>query len=225
MNPLNTDAVICLCLDKRETLWRKLESQCLEKGWDFKPFICGSGDGDFQYNSIDQNAYPPMFAQSTTYPTWTKRVNAYNAWQSHKAMIEYSLKEGYESVAFIEDDLGFFPDFDVKFKEVENCYPDDWQLFYIGNFCNNVQRHDYWGENIIQVHGNCCGFHFVCLKRAVLERLSKFPPLGPFDHISQHYIQTNTMCYAIYPPIAKQLPAHSFIEGHWLGRREEDNYQ
>lgn len=217
MNPLGVDKVICLCLDKREKLWHKLESQCLEKGWDFKPFICGSGDEDFEYNLIDSPEIPPILPNSISYPSWFARHNAYSAWKSHRAMMKYSLEQNYNSVLFLEDDTIFC---DNPIQDVLMDCP--WDMFYLGWFGNLS------GNGIHKVNGNVGGWHAVALKKHIMEQLVEFPPIGPFDWICQQEQKDSANmlnCYAINPTMMRQKGTFSFVEGHYLGRREEDNYQ
>lgn len=234
MNPLNVDAIICLSLDLRKDLWRELEKQCLDKGWNYKSFICGGGgdrglDPELKYDLIDTDEMPPAYKQSIQYPTWWKRPNAYRAWKSHRKMMEFSLEKEYKSVLFLEDDIILVDGFDEKLKKIEkriDFYQPSIDMYYLGSFVNfdKSDYEDYMWESL-KVEGNCGGWHAVCLTEKVMKELLKFPPLGPYDWVCQNYIQRTHNCYAAIEPLVRQQGTFSWVEGHWLGRREEDNYQ
>ncbi len=231
MNPLGVDRVICLCLDLRKDLWRELESQCLAKGWDFKPFICGGGgdrglDPELTYDIIDTDERPILYNESIRYRSWWDRLNAYRAWKSHRRMIRQSLDAGYESVLFLEDDVTFFPDFDENLLKTEKTIKErnlEWDLFYLGSFTN--QKHHLILPNIAVADVGVGGWHSVALKRNVMEKLLEFNPIGPYDWICQQYILHKYYGYYTVPPLTRQQGTFSWVEGHYLGRREEDNYQ
>lgn len=214
MNPLNVDGLICLSLDKRKDLWKRLESDCYYKDYNFDPFIVGDGnDNSLRYDRLDTNELPPAFHQSINYPTWWKRPNAYQAWLSHKEMMKKCLREKMGSVLFLEDDSTFTKNFDDIIPIVEDfAISNEWDMFYLGSYAKPIDVM-FVHPNIIKLGGQPAGgFHAVCLKRHIMEKLINFPPYGPFDWLCQQYLHKIYKCFAVCPSIIKQSSGWSFVE-------------
>lgn len=225
-NPLGVDHIICLTLDKRIDLAHELQLEFTSRGYSFEKFVCGDGltlslDS---YNMIDSNEFPTWYKQSIQYPSWHKRPNAANAWRAHQEMMRRCLDKDYKSVLFLEDDACLMNNFDTALPAVEEfASNNEWSLFYLGNFLNP--------KNAVMVHPlvakvteSISGFHCIALKRHIMQKLIKWPMVGPMDHICSEYLVKYFDSYACIPPLVIQSPGFSFVENHYLGRRVEDNY-
>ena len=235
MNPLGVDKVLVLCLDKRIDIWTDLEYDLKKRKWDHELIIAGNPganhnydvikDRNYKYSIYDTDEFPPVYSQSIQYPSWWARPNAYNAWKTHNYMLKLSLERKYESVLFLEDDILITENYDKQEDLIKGFSKHNiWDMFYLGSFLNVESNNSY---DVVPLYGNAGGWHAVALKKDVIKKLIQFPPLGPYDWMCQKFIQINSnyLCYAANPCFIRQRGAFSYVEGHYLGRREEDNYQ
>lgn len=204
----------CLVLDKRINLFHDLKWDLSEKGICLQPFIAGDGSNkDLEYDHIDTKELPPRYQQSINYATWWNRPAAYNAWLSHKKMMEQTLHDGYDHILIIEDDAFIEKDFDEILLKTELFWLDNtYDIVYFGCFLNEQKWEPTSNENVLRVQ-RCGGLHACLLTKPIIEELLKFPPIGPYDWIlSEYKFHEVFKSYAIYPSIISQRSGYSFVE-------------
>lgn len=221
MNPLNVDAVFCLCLDKRQDLWKPLVEMTWDFGWNTTPFIVGDGVNlpNRMYDLIDENVFPPKLPESTNYMSWHNRPNAYNAWKSHKKIIDICLKEDYEKVMFMEDDILLSKNFNNDIKEIEEFFLNiSFDMLYLGSY-TDIKNIDKVDNRIFKLNGNDCGgLHGLIVNKKILKKMSNFLPFGPFDWMCNKYLHKIFDCYVVYPSLILQKSGHSYVENSWLDK-------
>ncbi len=233
-NPLSVDKIICLCLDQRYLQWEQLAKECREKGYLFEEFIVGTEQNKqaldslgkhLQYSMFDKEEFPPHYNLSTTYPTWWKRANAYSAFKSHREMMQKCLNEGLESVIFYEDDSVFAETYETALPMVEDfAAKNNWDMMYFG-FYGKPGIGVMVNPIITKLNGDpAAGFYAVALKKHIMQKLVKFPAYGPYDWLAHQYLHPNFSCYGVTPAIIRQQGGYSYVEGHTLLRKKEDNY-
>jgi hypothetical protein len=137
------DKVVCLTLDKRYEMALELKEQIKSIGLDMQTFIVGVGNRSLKYDYIDSDELPPMHeAYSTTYPTWSARPNAYNAWKCHR---EIFLKcKPTENLLLLEDDSQLSDDFMEMVAKVDPFFESNpWDMIYFGCYHHmSLDTHD-----------------------------------------------------------------------------------
>lgn len=212
--------VKCLVLDKRYDDWLVLNEQLKKNGIDNAvPFIAGRGEYDLPYSMIDKEELPPLFYNSTTYPTWRNRPNAYSAWKCHKKMIEDSAGN---DLLLLEDDAVLCDDFDELLEKSLSYLSETklgWDMLYLGWYSNG-HLIDTKHENVKRMVGGA-GFHGVVLRGFATELLSKCYPTAPFDEIAGRLQKDGVLrAYAVYPSIIVQKSGFSYVEGSNLEKPE-----
>jgi hypothetical protein len=218
------DKVICLVLDEREQQRHRIAGEWSKKGISVEFFIVGNGcNTDLTYDYVDEPHLPPIYSNSIQYPTWHKRPSVYNAWKSHKKMMERCLESNGETFLFLEDDSFIEEDFDEIWSKTHNFFSaNKWDAIYLGCYHNNNGGIPSYtktnNEHILKLRGSG-GLHGVIFKRSIIQNLVNMLPLGPFDWTfgQQHSIYN---VYTVHPCIVSQLSGWSFIEGQFLEKPE-----
>lgn len=203
------DQVYCLYLDKRYD-----RHEYISQYVDHYAYIAGDGTHeDLKYNRIDTEDLPPIFKQSTQYPTWREKPHAFNAWMCHNAILNDALDNGYNRILLLEDDVEFAEDLDEALDNFENSYP--WDMFYFG--CFHDKSYSGPTKGVRQVFG-AGGFHGVALTRKVIELLCLMPPIGPYDWICGKYLHNSHRCFASHPMVINQMDGYSYVERQELSK-------
>lgn len=189
----------------------------------------------WNHDYIDSTELPPKLPGSTTYETWHKRPNAYNAWKCHRNMMRDFNRDHHTDstkashLLLVEDD-SFIYEEEFK-KQIYNFFhgftrarePD---MVYFGWYSNGHLDLDdsiTYGDTTLYRFKGGAGFHGVLLSYDTVIRLLNMPPVGPFDAIAGRLQETGHInAYAVYPASIIQLDGHSFVEGHHLSKPKRD---
>ncbi len=215
----------------------------LDKRWDFVPqiianfnvldlwhkcrlFIAGSGSNEkLTYDHIDTKDLPPRYPNSTDYPTWWARPNAYNAWLCHKKIFEEAYAAGYKYILLMEDDAVVEKDFSEILAKVETTLDEiDWSMLYFGAYHYQGSSSPTNNPHLLKANG-CGGFHGVIIRRDVIaELVHNFnQAIGPYDWLVGRYLHCMYNCYTIYPGIINQRDnIHSYVEDQILHKPPRD---
>lgn len=212
------DKAVCLILDKRYDRWPKLLEQCQNVGINPEAFIVGRGM-KFLYNHEDVDEPPPVFPGSILYPTWFQRNNAYNAFLSHKKILEQAKKDKVKTLLLLEDDAFIEADFLDIISKVESFFEQNhWDMIYFGSYQQRHMWNDTNNEHVVQTNG-CGGLHGCLMKANVIEKISDFDALGPLDWQIGRFIHNIFSTYAIHPCIISQEDKiYSEVEGSVLNK-------
>lgn len=208
------DVAACLLLDKRVEYWMKLQADFKKVGIDVAPCLVGEGKlfPNEMYYRVDTPDLPPQYLTTNFYPSWINKSNAYNAFLSHRLMLEDAIKGGRKNLLIIEDDVQVEDDF---LEVIENVSPffkeNKWDMIQFGAYHhNNTERVT---DNILKTKASG-GWHCCLINETIFKLLYSFLPIGPFDWISEQFIQPNFNCYSIYPSIVSQRSGlYSYVEG------------
>jgi hypothetical protein len=87
------DRAFCVLLDKRVGFWPELESSFSRVGITLEKFLVGDGKllPEDEYHHIDLQQTPPIYSNTNMYPSWINKPNAFNAFLSHRKILEYAL--------------------------------------------------------------------------------------------------------------------------------------
>lgn len=223
---------VCLVLDKRIQNWFKIQQDWQHIGFNVVPFIVGDGvtlDNEV-YSMVDTNEAPPVYTNSTYYPTWWQPpYNAYKAWKSHKEIFKlflnsYGVKKFHDDyLLLLEDDIQIEPDFHeilVKCEDDINSLNID--ALYLGSYNLPNTWKPTQNENLLRATGSG-GFHACILSHRLVSDMVQWDSLGPMDWMLGllHNIYN---CYCIYPCIVSQYDNYfSNVEGQIL--KKPDRYQ
>lgn len=234
MNPFNVDKIYCLCLDKRESLWRELENDCKNRGWDFTPFIAGDGSNpSLAYDLID-HTYDNFNPNYWGYGVPTGKINHYNAFRCHQEMIKRCKQEGVKSVLMLEDDSYIPQRFDSIYKCIidktdisESKYVlDDFDLLYLGwwqwevdevgkhagrnlTIEDNWTRKGIWGVGRVSQVG---GLHGVIITENMFDIILNFPAVNPVDFQINQFGHSRLRSYFVYPKMIGLKSCYSETE-------------
>jgi len=209
----NINLAMCLTLDERIEELQRIKMEWHKFGVWVEPFIVGKGNklNKRLYDHIDIDKKPPVYTNSTNYPTWWK-PNTYNAWLSHRKIFERFIQSELSILLLLEDDS--FIEEDAKdILEDVSPYLDTigWDMLYLGSYPNPGSWTPTQHKNIIRLCG-AGGFHSVIMKDYVVKQLLEFDPIGPYDNLAGRYLHDRFNCYGIYPSIVSQKSGFSFIE-------------
>jgi len=208
------DIATCLLLDKRTEYWPKIEGDFKKVGISVIPCLVGAGElfPEEMYHHIDTPELPPQYLTTNFYPSWINKPNAFNAFLSHRKMIENAIREDRQNILIIEDDVQVEEDFIEIINKVSPFFEsNEWDMIQFGAFHhNNTEK---ISDNILKTRSSG-GWHGVLINKSLFKLLYSFLPIGPFDWISEQFIQPNFKCYAIYPSIISQRSGlYSYVEG------------
>lgn len=215
----------------------------LDKRWEFMPtivenfnkldlwhkarfYICGDGSNiDLSYDHIDVKELPPKYPNSTDYPTWWARPNAYNAWLCHFKILQEALASGYKHILLMEDDAIIEPDFFEILEKVEKKLANiNIDMLYLGAYHYPGSTIKTDNDSVLRMNGSG-GWHGVVLSRNVIAELvhNWGYPRGPFDQTCGRYLHSLFDCYAVYPSIISQRDnIHSYVEDQVLQKPARD---
>lgn len=216
------ERAVCLTLDKRIDMGRDVQKQAAKYNINVELFVAGDGAGELLYDHIDIQELPPKYHGSLSYPSWTTRYNAYNAWLCHNKILKMARQDGINNILMLEDDIIFEEDFSEILEKVTPFFnSNNWDMIYFGWYSNNHLQ-DIGEKHVYRMVGGG-GFHGVLLNRYMIEELVDVPPLGPYDFITGVYYHKQILAYAIYPCIISQCSGYSYVEGSIL--EKPDRYK
>jgi len=218
------DNPYCLVLDKRLAKWKEwYQPQLQEVGIDPYMFLTGGMDiNGLCYDRRNVDELPPHYGvHSTTYPTWFRRPNAYNAWLSHKKIMEMALSIRHDHILMLEDDA--FPEKDFRdiYSDCERFFEqNEWDMVYLGCYTKNNLK-DVGHKYVRRMTGGA-GFHGVVISERIMKILIDFLPIGPFDWICEKHIMPRFKCFAITPCIISQDDGFSYVEDSVLKKPDRN---
>lgn len=168
---------------------------------------------------LDVLPYPATDGHEDHPPSWWKTTpGAWGCYQSHRAVIDYALAIGVESILVFEDDATFVPDFADRLFAIEP--PGDCGQLYLGG--QHLARHEpgppglVRGRNINRTHA------YAVLGRQALETLQEHLRPDPAmwkarHHIDHHYgilhRERRIGVYAVSPWLCGQAAGTSDVSG------------
>lgn len=186
--------IYCINLDKRKDRWE----ECLEefskfnldverfKAFDGKDLQSLSGLNDGQVGAI----------------------------YSHRGVIQKAKESNLENVLILEDDVKFDEDLNIKFSEIYNRIPDNWDIILFGG--NHIGNNPWAKGELIKVDENVfrvthsLALHCYAVRNTVydmsIEVLSK---MNNTNDALFAEIQSKVNCYIIRPHLAWQRPSYS----------------
>ncbi len=188
--------IYCINLSHRKDRWAKCRKQFKLQKINAKRF-----------SAIENKVYPHIWAA-----------------ESHKKIIELSLKNHYELVCVLEDDVQIVDDF---IKKIENAIlqtPNDWHIIYLwGLVCRNA-KFTKINRHISKIHSISCAYGIIysrkCFKNLIKIMWSGergFKKFKTFDDWLAFDYQNKYPCYMTNKILVEQLPGYSDIE-----KREKD---
>lgn len=212
------DIAYCVILDKRIDFWPDLQKSFADKGIDLKKFVVGDGKTlpEKEYSLIDIPEKPPLYNVTNFYPSWVTKTNAYNAFLSHRKIIDTCFLRRNKNVLIIEDDVFIENDFNEIINNIGDYFENNqFDLIQFGAYHSGKTQEIL--PNLLKT-SDSGGWHGVLINNSIFRHLLSFLPVGPFDWICGQYIQNNYNCYSIYPSIISQKNGYSYVEGSELDK-------
>lgn len=221
MRILDNIEAYCVLLDKRLDFWSTLEQSFQNIGIVLNPLVVGKDNLDITYFHKDVDMTPPIYATTNMYPSWINGTNAFNAWMSHRKILEYAYDKKLDKIMIVEDDVEISHDFQVIMQDVDK--------FINNNRCDILQFGGYHHNNTTEVSKHVLktkasgGWHAVIISKEIIPLLLSFQPIGPFDWICEQFIQPKYDCYCVHPGIINQKDGFSYIENSHLSKPSRES--
>lgn len=209
---LNQINAYCVLLDERIDFWQKLSEDFMNHGIAIYPCIVGSKNLEqYVYMHHDINELPPRTITTNPYPNWVNKPNAYNAWLSHRKILEFAYQRKFEKIMIVEDDVAISDDFNEVMKDVDAYFANKhFDILQLGGYHHN-NTHQV-SSHIVKTTSSG-GWHAVVIDQAIIPLLLSFQPIGPYDWTCEQFIQPKYECYCVYPGVINQKDGYSFVEG------------
>jgi hypothetical protein len=200
------DRAIVLCVDHRyHKDFPRVQSLMKSKGVEVEAFIDGKG----------QLLPRPLYNQISPRPSpgWQDKDTAYAHMVAIKSILQAALRDGVETLLFLEDDVELLPEFDevVEMATAQLAGLPAWDMLYYGSN-HTWHRTDILSENVLKLNGSytthCCG-----IKRKMFQPIIDLPAERVLDWMISHYIHPQYSCYGVWPNIAIQQPGYSYLNG------------
>ena len=139
--------------------------------------------------------------------------------QSHRTVLKQALDLKLESVLIFEDDVELCEDFEMKFKDIVNKLPEDWDLLYLGGWNKGKIKPYVDGldvaENVVCMHAYMVRDKFLPI---VIEALHSKDGIqkSPADYKCDVLLADSLFkgeCFICNPTLAWQRAGYSDIEG------------
>lgn len=204
---------ICLCLDKREELWRNLKEQCIENNIQFISFICGDGSKDLIYNQIDSSL---PIGLKWGYGNPFHIYNHYNAFRAHRAMAKIGLSilesNPERKILFLEDDARILDR--IKLINKIDIQDDITYLgYWLGRETDISIENEYQANGEVkleEVTGLLGGLHGAILNSRALETIISMKPNDPVD---AQLNRSTLKRWIVKPKLISTVNTYSFTEG------------
>ena len=140
---------------------------------------------------------------------------------THINLLTESIKEGYESILLLEDDIYFTPEI-LNYEEYMDMVPDDWDMIYFGgnhNLHMGAQLNKI-NDKVARLHSTY-GLQCIAVKNTVykpmLEKIKE--KKLPIDVYYTNLVQKKYNCYGFYPSMALQRVSFSDLQNQVMDNR------
>lgn len=164
---------------------------------------------------------------------WNQSSGSWGCARSHSDVFKSAVKDSLNSILIFEDDCGFVPNFDARFRTLE--IPNDCQCFYLGGEIRPRNAFYNFSEGIVRVHKTIIRTHaFAFFGKTTIKRISDHINIGPHwiypkarhhvdIHLSNFYLKNQSIkIYATTPWLCMQSAGYSDIENKKFPDRRWD---
>lgn len=200
------EKIYCINLDRRTDRWG--ESVDEFKKWGIE-------------NSVDR--YSAVDGKSLTEEDLNNFLDLGNMGliTTHINILEESIKEGYENILLLEDDVYFTPEI-LKYQEYLDLVPSDWDMIYFGG---NHNLH--MGAQLNKINNKVAKLHSTYGLQCIVVKNTLFKPMldvikekkAPIDVYYAKVAQKNYNCYGFYPSMALQRVSFSDLQNQVMDNR------
>tara|TARA_R110000744_G_scaffold164853_1_gene281935 strand:+ start:116 stop:748 length:633 start_codon:yes stop_codon:yes gene_type:complete len=200
------DKIYCINLDRRVDRWD--ESKAEFKKWNMESIV-------ERYPAIDGKLLPVNpdnnFLDAGNMGLITTHIN----------LLTESIKEGYENILLLEDDIYFTPEI-LNYEEYLGMVPDDWDMIYFGG---NHNLH--MGATLNKINDKVARLHSTYGLQCIVVKNTLFRPMldtirekkVPIDVYYTKLAQKNYNCYGFYPSMALQRVSFSDLQNQVMDNR------
>lgn len=226
---LGIDKIYALVLDKRFNDWQnKKDKLKFELGLQIKDFIVGNGSCPyFKYDRLDIDKTAPLYPETISYLPWIKHKSSYNAFLSHRGILQNAKKENLNSILLLEDDVVLQENYrEILIDVLETIKHINYDVLYLGGFYKQEKLFGFpQTKYLYRTLGNG-GWHSVIIKRRLFDFFIDHLAIAPMDHICETKIcaNRNYMCLAIHPSILMQESNYSYVEKGFVNREKVNNF-
>ena len=200
------DKIYCINLDRRVDRWDESKEEF--KKWNMESLV-------ERYSAIDGKLLPVNpdnnFLDAGNMGLITTHIN----------LLTESIKEGYESILLLEDDIYFTPEI-LNYEEYMDMVPDDWDMIYFGgnhNLHMGAQLNKI-NDKVARLHSTY-GLQCIAVKNTVykpmLEKIKE--KKLPIDVYYTNLVQKKYNCYGFYPSMALQRVSFSDLQNQVMDNR------
>jgi glycosyl transferase family 25 len=133
---------------------------------------------------------------------------------SHRGVIELARAKNLENILILEDDVQFDENLNLKFSEIYNRIPDDWDIILFGG---NHSLNNPWGrgelffvdKNVYRITYSLA-LHCYAVKSTIYDRVfDVYHKMDKENDVLFAELQKDVNCYILRPHLAWQRPSFS----------------
>jgi GR25 family glycosyltransferase involved in LPS biosynthesis len=144
----------CKLVDRKKALINELSVNGIEN----YDWVESYNTDDWNINDI-KNEYPLIFDYNPSIKRNLRHAEI-SLVLKHIEIIKNIIKNNYNSVLVLEDDVKFVDNFTEKFNEYIKELPDNWDICWVGSCCN-LHANIIEGKHIYRENGSRCTHAFI----------------------------------------------------------------
>lgn len=133
---------------------------------------------------------------------------------SHANILRDVIKNGYDRVLILEDDVEFVPHVQIQFMEKIDSVPANWDMLYLGgNHIDDPVPLNRWAAKIRKTYTTSHYGITLEMAKIIVDHIEQSPL--QVDVLYTHYQQKKS-CYTFMPALAWQRACHSDIHNTFV---------
>jgi GR25 family glycosyltransferase involved in LPS biosynthesis len=184
----------CINLDRRQDRWQECQQEFEKHNLLVERFSAIDGKSLEKHPTLNPGQFGAIY--------------------SHRGVIELAKEKNLENILILEDDVQFDENLNLKFSEICNRIPDDWDIILFGG--NHVGNNP-WGrgelnfvaDNVYRVT-HSLALHCYAVKSTIYDRvIEAYSKLNNTNDALFAELQKDVNCYILRPHLAWQRPSFS----------------
>lgn len=138
---------------------------------------------------------------------------------SHRRLLEFALKSGFEFVFVMEDDIDFCDNFKEKLSECMHDLPNDWDGMHLGGYSrlNNLKS---YSNNLWRCYSSCGGYGYIVRSKAIPKILERTESKRHQFDIHLSVLMHELNWFKSKEMLIKHLPGFSDIQGKFVDYKQ-----
>jgi glycosyl transferase family 25 len=196
MNKINKffEEIHCINLDRRQDRWQECQQEFEKHNLLVERFSAIDGKTLEKHPTLNPGQVGAIY--------------------SHRGVIELAKEKNLENILILEDDVQFDENLNIKFSEIYNRIPDDWDIILFGG---NHTLNNPWGrgelffvdKNVYKITYSLA-LHCYAVKSTIYDRVvDVYHKMDKENDVLFAELQKDVNCYILRPHLAWQRPSFS----------------